>query len=135
MFSMNRLSTANRVRILAPLVEGMGTNATCQMTGFAKNTILKLLANVGRACDEYQAGHLRNLKCKRVLCDETWSFCYAKAKNVPAEKQGEFGYGDVWTWTALDADSKLIITWLVGGRDGGYAQGFMQDVADRSTLR
>jgi IS1 family transposase len=135
MFSMNRLSTEDRVRVIGALVEGVGVNATCRMTGVAKNTVLKLLADVGRACDTYQNEHLRNLQTKRVQCDEIWSFCYAKAKNVPADKADQFGFGDVWTWTAIDADSKLIISWLVGRRDGAYAHGFLTDVAGRLANR
>jgi hypothetical protein len=125
---MNRLSTADRVRIacgsradrvrvVAALVEGVGINATCRMTGVAKNTVLKLLADVGKACDEYQDRTLRGLTSRRIQCDEIWSFCYAKQKNVAPEKAGILGYGDVWTWTAIDADTKLIPTWLVGRRD------------------
>jgi IS1 family transposase len=128
---MNRLTTNDRVRVISALVEGCSIRATVRMTGVAKNTIVKLLADVGRACDEYQDKHLRNLKCKRIQCDEIWSFVYAKQKNVPLEKAGEFGYGDVWTWVAMDADTKLVPTWLVGKRDANDAQGFMSDLADR----
>ena len=135
MFSMNKLSTEDRVRIVAALVEGVGVNATCRMTGVAKNTVLKLLADLGRACNEYQNQHLVNLRCKKLQCDEIWSFCYAKSKNVPYEKAGEWGYGDVWTWTALDADTKLIVTWLVGNRTANDALGFMRDVAGRLATR
>ncbi len=100
----------------------------------AKNTVLKLLRDVGRACDRYHNEYVRNLKTQRVQADEIWSFVYAKAKNVPEEKEG-FGVGDVWTWTALDADSKLLISYLVGLRDAGYAYHFMQDVASRLSNR
>jgi IS1 family transposase len=131
---MKQLKTEQRVAILNCLVEGVGVNATCRMTGVAKNTVLKLLRDVGAACDRYHNEHVRNLKTRRVQADEIWSFVYAKAKNVPEEKQG-FGVGDVWTWTALDADSKLIISYLVGKRDAGYAHEFLQDVAARLTTR
>lgn len=87
------------------------------MTGAAKGTVLKLLADVGQSCAEYQDKTLRNLPCKRVQCDEIWSFCYAKDKNVPEDKQGQFGYGDVWTFTAICADSKVVLTWRIGSRN------------------
>jgi IS1 family transposase len=131
---MKQLKTEQRVAILSALVEGVGINATCRMTGFAKNTVLKLLRDIGEACDKYHNEHVRNLKTRRVQADEIWSFVYAKAKNVPEEKRG-FGVGDVWTWTALDADSKLLISYLVGLRDAGYAYEFMQDVASRLASR
>src|SRR5437016_6945054 len=131
---MNRLDNETRIRVLSAICEGVGINATCRMTGFAKNTVLKLLRDIGPACDRYHNEHVRNLKSKRVQCDEIWSFVYAKQKNVPQEKRN-FGVGDVWTWTALDADAKLIISYLVGLRDAGYAFEFMQDVASRLSNR
>lgn len=134
MFSMNRLDNETRVRVVSALVEGVGVNATCRMTGVAKNTVLKLLADLGKACLTYHNEHVRNLTSKRIQCDEVWSFVYAKQKNVPEEFRG-FGVGDVWTWTALDADSKLLISYLVGLRDSGYAFEFMNDVASRLTHR
>jgi len=105
------------------------------MTGVAKNTIAKLLHDAGSACADYQDRVMRDLPCTRVQCDEIWSFCYAKQKNVPVEHRGEFGYGDVWTWTALDADTKLVPCWLVGLRDAGYAHEFMSDLASRLMTR
>jgi len=120
--------------VLSAIVEGVGINATCRMTGVAKNTVLKLLRDVGVACDKYHNEHVRNLKSKRVQCDEVWSFVYAKQKNVPQNKR-TFGIGDVWTWTALDADSKLMISYLMGLRDAGYAFELMQDVASRLSNR
>lgn len=99
------------------------------MTGVAMNPVLKLLADVGTVCAECQRNAMRNLTCKHIQCDEIWQFCYAKAKNVPAEKQGQFGYGDVWTWVALDAETKLIPCWAVGGRDAGTAHAFISDLA------
>src|SRR5436190_10316077 len=104
---MNRLSTQERTRIVSALVEGNSIRATCRMTEFAKNTVTKLLVDLGGACSEYQDRVMHDLPCKRLQCDEVWSFCYAKQKNVSPEHQGEFGYGDVWTWTAIDADTKL----------------------------
>jgi IS1 family transposase len=131
MFIMNKLDTATRVQIVQGLIDGVGVNATCRITGVAKNTVLKLLAQLGEACAKYHDEHVRNVKSKRVQCDEIWSFCYAKQKNVPQERRGEFGVGDVWTWTAIDADSKLIISYTLGLRDAGYAHEFMHDVAGR----
>src|SRR6266481_1454119 len=103
-----RLSTQDRARVVASLVEGNSIRSTVRMTGIAKNTVAKLLTDLGRACAQFQDRALRNLPCKRIQCDEIWSFCYAKEKNVPAAHKDEFGYGDVWTWTALDADTKLV---------------------------
>jgi IS1 family transposase len=101
------------------------------MTGAAKGTVLKLLRDLGCACREYQDRTLRNLPCKRIQCDEIWSFCYAKAKNVPAAKRDTFGYGDVWTWTAICADTKLVASYLVGTRGAETASVFMNDLAER----
>jgi IS1 family transposase len=105
------------------------------MTGVSKNTVVKLLADAGNACLDYQDKTLRNLPSKRIQADEIWSFVYSKQKNVPEKKRGQFGYGDVWTWTALDADSKLIVCWHVGTRDAEAAYEFMMDVASRLTNR
>ena len=133
--SMNQLSTSDRVRVISALVEGNSIRATVRMTGIAKNTIVKLLADLGTACAAYHDDHVRGLACKRIQCDEIWSFVYSKAKNVPEEKQGHYGYGDVWTWVAIDADSKLVVSYMLGSRDSTYANAFMQDVADRLTHR
>jgi len=132
---MNRLSTAERARIIGALVEGNSIRATCRMTGAAKNTVTKLLVDIGRAVSYYQDDHLRGLYARRVEVDEIWSFCYAKKANVPEEHRNEFGYGDVWTWVALDADSKLAITWLVGERGADYARVLMVDLAERLAQR
>src|SRR6266566_2748077 len=105
---MNKLNTAKRVSVLSALTEGVGVNATCRMTGVAKNTVLKLLFEAGLACARYQHEHLRNLPCKRLQCDEVWGFCMMKEKNVPPEKKGILGYGDVWVWIAIDAETKLV---------------------------
>jgi IS1 family transposase len=132
---MNKLSTAERVQIIACLVEGNSINSTCRITGRSKHTVLNLLADMGRACAAYHDEHVRGIASKRVQVDEVWNFCYAKAKNVPAEKRGQFGYGDVWTWTAVDADSKLIVSYLVGGRSMDYAEEFMHDLSTRLITR
>jgi IS1 family transposase len=105
------------------------------MSGVAKGTVLKLLVDLGAACEQYQVGMLRNLKVKRIQCDEIWSFCYAKSKNVPRAHGGEWGFGDVWTWTALDAETELIPSWAIGRRDGFTAQAFVRDLADRLATR
>lgn len=101
------------------------------MTGAAMNTVLRLLADLGSASAQYQYDMLRNLPCKRIECDEVWQFCYAKEKNVPPDKQGQFGYGDVWTWVALCSDTNLVPSWLVGPRDAHTALVFMDDLAHR----
>jgi len=105
------------------------------MTGVNVNTAMWLLADMGKACAAYQDRVLRNLPCRRIQCDEIWSFCYAKAKNVSADKRGQFGYGDVWTWTALCADTKLVPSWFLGGRDAGSAFAFVEDLAERLANR
>src|SRR4051812_48988642 len=113
---MNRLSTAKRAQILGALVEGSSIRATVRMIGGAKNTVTKLLVDLGAACAEYQDAVLRGLPCTNIQCDEILAFCYAKQKNVPQEHRDTFGYGDVWTWTAICADTKLVPSWLVGER-------------------
>lgn len=128
---MNKLSVEARAKILALLVEGTSINATCRVTGASKNTVLKLLAEVGEACALYQDRVLRNLKCRKVQCDEIWSFVGMKQKNVPEELQGEFGYGDVYTWTAIDADTKLVPCWHVASRGAEAAYTFIHDLASR----
>jgi len=132
---MNRLSPSKQKQIIAALVEGNSIRATVRMTGVAKNTVVKLLADIGKACEAYQHQALRNLPCKRIQCDEIWSFCYAKQKNVPAEKQGQFGYGDVWTWTAICADTKLICSYKIGTRGASTAYALMHDLAARLANR
>lgn len=132
---MNRLSAERRVQVISALVEGNSIRSTCRMTGTAKGTVLTLLADAGAACLEYQDATLRNLQCRRLQCDEIWSFCYSKEKNVPTAKLNEFGYGDVWTWTAIDADTKLVPCWTVGLRDATTAQLFMVSLAERLAHR
>jgi len=128
---MNKLSTEKQAQVISALVEGNSIRATCRITGVAKGTILRLLTDVGKACAEYQNKTLRNLACKWVQCDEIWSFCYAKEKNVPKDKKGQFGYGDIYTWVAICADSKLAFSWFVGRRDAISAKYFMEDIAAR----
>jgi len=134
MASMNRLTTEERTRVVAALVEGNGLRATARITGVARMTIEKLLRDLGTTCESYHDQHVRKVRARRVECDEIWSFCYAKAKNVPAEKRG-FGFGDVWTWVAIDADSKLVISYLVGKRNSAWAAEFMLDIASRVSTR
>lgn len=105
--------------MLRCLIKGNSIRSTVRITGAAKNTVTKLLADLGRVCAEFQDKTLRYLPCKRLQVDEIWSFCYSKQKNVPVKVQGVFGYGDVWTWVVLCADTKLVPCLLVGGRDGG----------------
>lgn len=128
---MNKLNLKKQVQVIASLVEGNSIRATCRMTGAAKGTVLKLLANVGKTCSEYQDKVFRNLPCKKIQCDEIWSFCYAKDKNVPKDKKDKFGYGDVWTFTAICADSKLVPSWHIGKRDYFTAYEFMMDLQSR----
>lgn len=132
---MNKLGIEKRTQVISCLVEGSSIRATCRMTGVAKGTVTRLLASVGSACAEYQDRVLRNLPCTNIQCDEIWSFCYAKDKNVPEEHQGEFGYGDVWTWVALDADTKLVPSWCVGLRSAEYAHEFLKDLETRLANR
>jgi IS1 family transposase len=113
------------------LVEGNSIRATVRMTGVAKNTVVNLLRDIGLACQDYHDKVMVDLPCKRIQVDEIWSFCYAKEKNVPKEHWGELGFGDVWTWVALDADTKLVASWLVGGRDAGWATAFLRRLALR----
>lgn len=131
---MNRLSIEKRAQIVNALVEGNSIRATCRLTGASKDAVLKLIPDMGKACAEHHNRAVRNVKARRVQCDEIWSFCYAKAKNVPADKK-DTGAGDVWTWTAIDADSKLIISYLCGGRNAEWATTFMEDLASRVSTR
>lgn len=132
---MNTLSLEEKTRIITALVEGNSIRATCRMTGAAKGTVTRLLVSVGKACADYQDVMLRDLTSKTIQCDEIWSFCYAKEKNVPAENKGQFGYGDVWTWTALDADTKLVPSWQIGARNAEDGLIFMNDLKSRLANR
>jgi len=131
MLSMNRLSTEKRAQIIGMMVEGNSLRATTRMAGCSINTVSKLLLDIGEACASYQDEHLRDLPCKTIEADEIWSFVAYKERNKPAELKGMFGTGDVWTWTALDADSKLIVCWYVGERKYEDAAAFMLDLKDR----
>lgn len=135
LFIMNRLDTKKQAQIIAALVEGNSIRATSRMTGAAKGTVLKLLVDVGTACSEYQDKAFKDLPCTKVQCDEIWAFCYAKAKNVPEEKKDQFGFGDVWTFTAICADTKLVPSWYIGNRDLETATTFMKDLAGRLANR
>ena len=135
MVIMNKLNLTKRSQVLGCLIEGNSIRATSRLTGVAKNTVVKLLIDLGTACSKYQDQVLRNLNCRHIQCDEIWSFCYAKEKNVPKDKKGQFGFGDVWTWTAICADSKLVPSWLVGNRDAVTAKVFIGDLASRLSHR
>jgi len=132
---MNRLNFTRQSQVIAVLVEGNSIRAIERMTGAAKRTILKLIKNLGIACADYQDRTLRNLKCRKIQVDEIWQFVYAKEKNVPAEKKGHFGYGDVWTWVAIDADTKLVPSFMTGNRDAQSARMFIDDLASRLASR
>lgn len=132
---MNRLTTEKRAQIISCLVEGNSIRSTVRITGAAKNTVTKLLVDLGAACSEFQDHIYRDLPCETIQCDEIWAYCYAKNKNVPEEHRGTFGYGDVWTWTALCADTKLVPSWLVGERTVSDAWIFMTDLKSRLANR
>ena len=132
---MNSLNTEQRTLVVKALVEGNSLRATARLTGVARMTVEKLLRDLSAACIRYQDEHVRNLRCKRVQCDEIWSFVYAKQKNVPTDKQGQFGYGDVWTWVAKCADTKLAVCWLVADRSAASAFALMDDLSSRLALR
>jgi IS1 family transposase len=131
---MNKLNSAKQAQIISALVEGNSLRATARMCDVAFNTVLKLLPEIGRACLEYQDKALRQLPCKRIQCDEIWSFVGAKEKNTSAEKKAE-GWGDVWTWVAIDPDTKLVPSFMVGSRGARTAKMFMDDLASRLANR
>lgn len=132
---MNRLTTEKQAQIVGCLVEGMSIRGTVRITGAAKNTVTKLLVDLGAACTDYQDRALRDLQCEAVQCDEMWGFCYAKQKNVPEQFKGTPGYGDVWTWVAFCADTKLVPTWLVGERTLNDCWTFLEDLRERMRYR
>ena len=132
---MNKLSIQKRAQILGLLVEGNSMRATSRLADVSINTVTKLLVDVGTACSEYQDKTLRNLPCNRIQCDEIWSFCYAKEKNVAPENKGILGHGDVYTWTAICSDTKLVPSFMVGKRDEEYAKMFIDDLASRLANR
>lgn len=129
--TLHKLTTEEKVRVVACLVEGNSLRATVRMTGIHRTTIQRLLVELGHACSDYQDKTFRNLSCKRIQCDEIWSFVYAKDKNLPGEMKGRDGVGSVWTWVAIDPESKLVPCWFVSSRDAGAAYHFMHDVAGR----
>jgi|SRR6185369_12767420 len=128
---MNKLSIEKRAQVIGCLVEGISIRSTVRITGAAKNTVTKLVVELGAACADYMDKNLRDLPCTKIQCDEIWSFCNSKEKNVPEGHKGELGYGDVYTWTALCADTKLIPSFMVGKRDAEYGNAFMLDLASR----
>lgn len=130
MVSMNKLSTEKRMQVIGCLVEGNSIRATWRIAGVSKNTVTKLLVDLGYACLTHHHDTVRGIEAVNVQCDEIWSFCFAKQKNVRPENVGE-GHGDVWTWTGIDADTKLVVSYLVGKREVEDAQNFMEDLADR----
>jgi hypothetical protein len=129
------LSPEKAARVLASLVEGNSINSTVRMTGVAHTTILRLLRRVGSACERFHDARVRHLGTLKVQCDEVWSFCYSKQKNVPEQFRGRTGYGSIWTWTALDADSKLMVSWVVSDRNQEAADALIRDLKDRTSMR
>ena len=132
---MNKLPLAKRVQILSMLVEGSSLRSITRVCDVSINTVTKLLIDAGTVCAAFHDEKVRDVKAKRIQCDEIWSFCYSKQKNVANAKRKDVAYGDVWTWTGLDAESKLIVSWMVGGRDGDYAMGLMDDLRNRLANR
>jgi IS1 family transposase len=132
---MNKLNIARQAQIIRVLCEGNSIRSTARITDCSINTVVKLLRAVGKACFEYQDKTMRNLHCNKLQVDEIWSFVYSKDKNVPENKQGQFGYGDVWTFTAIDAETKLVPSWLVGLRNSDCAIAFVNDLKDRISNR
>ena len=132
---MNKLSPERQAEVLKVLCEGNSIRSTARITGTAINSVVTILKKAGKVCLEYQDKCLRNLATQRIECDEIWSFCYAKQRNLPPEKQGRLGYGDIWTFVALDADTKLAVSWLVGLREPWYAYEFLKDVKKRVRSR
>src|SRR6202162_6367841 len=129
--SMNKLPSEQRAQALQMMAEGISLRAITRLSGISRTTLIKLLEDAGQAFSEYQDRTLMNLNCKRLQVDEAWAFCYAKQKNVPTAKAAPEGAGDIWTWVGLDAQSKLAVSWYVGGRDSEAAMIFMDDLAKR----
>src|SRR4051812_33986001 len=132
---MNKMSHEKRCAVIRCLVEGNSIRATVRITGASKNAIQRLTKEIGEACLKFQDKMLRNLQCRLIECDEIWNFCYAKDKNLPDEMRGQPGVGSIWTWTALCAESKLIVSWRIGSRDAANAQAFCSDLAERLARR
>src|SRR5579871_1272022 len=135
MSGMNKLPLEKRIQILSMLCEGSSMRAISRVADVSINTVTKMLVDAGNACAQFHDENVRGVKSQHVQCDEIWSFCYAKAKNVASAKAAPEGAGDVWTWTALDRDTKLIVSFLIGGRDAGYATEFMEDLKSRLSTR
>src|ERR1017187_2485912 len=131
MFNMNRLCTDERVKVVRCLVDGCSMRATARIAGVARNTIDKLLVELGAACSRFQDTTLRNLSCKRIQVDEIWAFCYCKEKQVTEAIADARFAGDVWSWAAIDADTKLVQCWTIGKRDPVTADVFVSDMASR----
>src|SRR3954451_20986893 len=132
---MNKLSSDARARIIMALIEGNSIASTCRMTGAAKMTVLSLIREVGTACAKFHDSVVRDVESERVQLDEVWSFCAMKQKNVPAELQDTIGIGSIWTWTAIDADSRFIISWLASDRSYEAADAFIRDLKFRTSMR
>jgi IS1 family transposase len=132
---MNRLNLQDRARIVGCLIEGNSLRSTTRLVGCSINTVTKLLVDLGTACDLYQNEKLRGLTCKRIQCDEIWSFVGQKEKTLPKEQRGRSDAGDIWTWTAIDADTKLMVSWLIGKRNPDCAKIFIRDLAKRIVHR
>lgn len=132
---MNKLTTEKRAEIVTLMVEGMSVRAICRTTGRSKGTVLRLLVDMGNVCRQYHDLLVRNVPSKRIQCDEVWSFNYCKEKNLPNSKVMPDMAGSVWTWTAICADTKLMVSWMVGLRDAVYANEFVQDLCDRLANR
>jgi len=132
---MNQLSRNERAEIIRALVEGNSLRSVTRLTGRSINTVTKLLVELGAACEDYQDRVLRNLMVRRLECDEIWAFCYMKERNLPREEQGKLGKGDVWTFVAIDPETKLVPSWMVGARDPETAEAFMRDLAPRLATR
>lgn len=128
---MNRLATEKRIQVLSMLCEGSSMRSVSRVVGISINTVVKLLIDAGNVCEDFHNARVRNVQAKRVQCDEIWAFCYAKAKNAPADKKASGEAGSVWTWSAIDPDSKLIVSWMVGKRDNETGGDFMRDLAFR----
>lgn len=135
MVSMNRLDIETRAQIVRCLVDGNSIRATTRIVGVSKNTVVKLLCELGKACRAHHDQHVRGVTSKRVQCDEIWSFVYAKDKSLSEAEKASGEKGSMWTWTAIDADSKLVLSYLIGARDAGYAWEFMRDVSERLANR
>ncbi|MGH2509066.1 MAG: IS1 family transposase, partial [Ktedonobacteraceae bacterium] len=132
---MNKLPVEKRVQILSMLCEGSSMRSISRVADVSINTVAKLLIEAGTACAGFHDRTVRNVAARKVQCDEIWSFCYAKQRNVKTATAAPEGAGDVWTWTAIDSESKLIVSWLVGGRDAGYATDFIADLKGRLSNR